>query len=88
MNLAFYTLEDYSFDILYKGVEIVSGSIRKYKYQDYIQAMEDRGIDPGKFTEYLEIFKQAPLITGGYAIGLERLVKQYLNLSNVKEATI
>lgn len=85
---AFYTYKDQSLDILYKGVEIVSGSIRKYEYNDYIKVMNERGMNTDNFKEYLNIFEQGAVYHGGFAIGLERLVKQYLGLSNINECII
>lgn len=85
---AFYTYEDQSFDVLYKGVEIISGAVRKFKYDDYINIMEAKGINPDDFKQYLDVFKQGAMYHGGFGIGLNRVVRQHLDLESVKNTII
>lgn len=85
---AFYTYKEESFDVIYKGVEIVSGSVRKFKYEEYIKEMALRGMNGSNFTEYLDVFKSGAIYHGGFAIGLNRFIKQKLNLDSVKQTII
>ncbi len=91
----FYTLPDpknpqlsLSFDLLFRGLEVVSGGLRISNYQQLIEAMKRHGLDPKNFKFYLKAFAYGMPPEGGFGIGLERLTKQLLNLENVREATL
>jgi len=77
-----------SFDLLFRGTELVTGGQRLHRYQDYLQAAQARGIQPQKISGYLEAFRYGAAPHGGFAIGLERFVMQLLGLSNIREATL
>jgi nondiscriminating aspartyl-tRNA synthetase len=76
------------FDLLYRGLEIVTGGQRLHRYGDYLRALAERGIDPAPFSTYLDAFKYGMPPHGGFAIGLERFTAQVLGLANVREATL
>lgn len=91
----FYTMEDpadpgftKSFDLLFRGVEILSGSQRVHDYDMLVEKMRSKGLDPEKFSFYLMAFKYGLPPHGGVGMGLERLTQKYLELDNVKEATL
>lgn len=91
---AFYTYEDpkeapYSrgFDLLFRGLEINSGSQRIHEYSVLVARMKERGLDPSKFSYYLQAFKYGMPPHGGSSTGLERITARMLEISNVKEAT-
>jgi len=91
---AFYTYEDPSeapysrgFDLLYRGLEINSGSQRVHNYADLVVKMQERGLDPDKFSFYLQAFKYGMPPHGGCSTGLERFTARMLELPNVKEAS-
>ena len=91
----FYTYEDEvdpgftkSFDLLFRGVEIVTGGQRIHDYSTLIEKIKAKGLDPEKFSFYLEAFKYGMPPHGGCAIGLERLTQKFLGLENVKEAAL
>jgi nondiscriminating aspartyl-tRNA synthetase len=77
-----------SFDLLFRGLEITTGSQRIHDYALLVRKMRERGLDPEHYTGYLSIFKHGMPPHGGLAIGLERLTMQLLGLGNVKEATL
>jgi nondiscriminating aspartyl-tRNA synthetase len=76
------------FDLLYRGLEIVTGGQRLHRYDDYIAALAARQIDPAPFETYLDAFKYGMPPHGGFAIGLERFTAQVLGLANVRETTL
>jgi nondiscriminating aspartyl-tRNA synthetase len=76
------------FDLLYRGLEIVTGGQRLHLYRDYVAALEARGLDPAAFGTYLDTFRYGMPPHGGFAIGLERFTAQVLGLGNVREATL
>ncbi|MCM1404123.1 MAG: aspartate--tRNA(Asn) ligase [Prevotella sp.] len=84
---AFYTMDDRSFDLLYKGVEITSGAQREHRYEQLKQNLVDKGIDPKHMQEYLEFFRYGAPSHGGFAIGLARLMARMLDLPTVKESS-
>jgi len=77
-----------SFDLLYQGIEITTGGQRLHRRQDLEKALRTRGIDPSNFESHLKMFDLGMPPHGGFAIGLERLTAQVLNLSNVRQASL
>jgi len=77
-----------SFDLLFQGVEITTGGQRLHHREDLEQALRGRGIDPANFENHLRMFDLGMPPHGGFAIGLERLTAQILNLPNVRQATL
>lgn len=91
----FYTMEDpedpgmtKSFDLLFRGVEIISGSQRVHNYDELVEKIKGKGLDPAKFEFYLMAFKYGLPPHGGIGMGLERLTQKFLGIDNVKEATL
>ena len=91
---AFYTHPDpesptysRSFDLLFRGLEINSGSQRIHDYHELVNTMRSRRLDPEKFAFYLQAFKYGLPPHGGCSTGLERITARMLNLANVKEAS-
>ncbi|MAZ67672.1 aspartate--tRNA(Asn) ligase [bacterium] len=90
---AFYTYPDpnnpersYSFDLLFRGLEINSGSQRFHDYDQMVETIKERGMDPEKFSFYLQMHKYGVPPHGGCSTGLERFTARVLNIANVKEA--
>ena len=79
-----YTL---SFDLLCRGLEIVTGGQRIHKYEKLVKNIKKWGNKPKDFSFYLQAFKYGMPPEGGFAFGLERIVKQVLGLENVREAS-
>ena len=91
----FYTHEDENdigyakgFDLLFRGVEITTGAQRIHKYAELVEALKKKGLNPDKFSFYLQAFKCGMPPHGGFGMGLERLTAKLLGLENVKEATL
>ena len=92
---AFYTMPDprnpeysLSYDLIFKGVEILSGSQRINDYKQLVKAITDRGMNPKNFEMYLQAFKYGMPPEGGFSFGLERMTMLMLNLKNVREASL
>jgi nondiscriminating aspartyl-tRNA synthetase len=75
-----------SFDLLFRGLELVTGGQRLHRYDDYLTAMAARGMTREPLESYLEAFRHGMPPHGGFAIGLERFAMQILGLSNVRLA--
>lgn len=92
---AFYTMPDpkdpefsLSYDLLFRGLEILSGSQRVNNYDELVTAIKDRGMDPANFEMYLQTFKYGMPPEGGFSFGLERMTMKILELGNVREASL
>jgi len=77
-----------SFDLLFRGTELVTGGQRLHRYDDYLAALARAGYPTSPFETYLEVFRHGMPPHGGFAIGLERLLMQLLALPNVRLATL
>jgi nondiscriminating aspartyl-tRNA synthetase len=76
-----------SFDLLFRGTELVTGGQRLHLYSDYLAALEKADLPIEPFEAYLEAFKYGMPPHGGFAIGLERLLMQLTGMSNVRLTT-
>jgi nondiscriminating aspartyl-tRNA synthetase len=92
---AFYTMPDpenpeysLSYDLLFRGMEMSSGSQRINDCEQLKQVIKDRGMNPADFEIYLQSFKFGMPPEGGFSFGLERMTKNILNLANVREASL
>jgi nondiscriminating aspartyl-tRNA synthetase len=92
---AFYTLPDpadpeysLSYDLLFRGLEILSGSQRINNYQSLVDKMKEKNVDPKNFGMYLMAFQFGMPPEGGFSFGLERLTMKLLDLMNVREASL
>lgn len=75
------------FDLLFRGLELVTGGQRLHRLPDYEAALAEHGIDPNSLHSYTDVFRFGLPPHGGFAIGLERWVAQLLGLDNVRKAT-
>ncbi|MGO8946618.1 MAG: aspartate--tRNA(Asn) ligase [Ktedonobacterales bacterium] len=92
---AFYTAPDpnqpeysNSFDLLFRGTELVSGGQRLHRLADYLAVLAERALPVEPFADYLEAFRYGMPPHGGFAIGLERLLMQLTGVPNIKLVTL
>jgi nondiscriminating aspartyl-tRNA synthetase len=76
-----------SFDLLFRGTELVTGGQRLHRYEDYIAALAKARLPIEPFAAYLEAFKYGMPPHGGFAIGSERLLMQLIGAPNVRLTT-
>ncbi|GCE10849.1 aspartate--tRNA(Asn) ligase [Tengunoibacter tsumagoiensis] len=76
-----------SFDLLFRGIELVTGGQRLHRYDAYLAALQQAQLPIEPFEYYLEAFKYGMPAHGGFAIGSERLLMQLLGIPNVKLTT-
>jgi nondiscriminating aspartyl-tRNA synthetase len=76
-----------SFDLLFRGTELVTGGQRLHLYSDYLAALEQANLPVEPFEWYLEAFKYGMPPHGGFAIGLERLLMQLTGAPNIRLVT-
>ena len=75
-------------DLLFRGTELVTGGQRLHRYDDYLVALAAANLPREPFETYLEAFRYGMPPHGGFAIGLERLLMQLLDLPNLRLATL
>jgi aspartyl/asparaginyl-tRNA synthetase len=78
-------------DLLFRGVEIATGSMRENVYAKVVQQLKDLAHgdpeDPG-FLPLLNAMRYGMPSHGGFGLGLERLTQKLIGLNNIKEATL
>jgi nondiscriminating aspartyl-tRNA synthetase len=77
-------------DLLFRGVEIATLSMRQHDYTKLIQQLKSMGGDANNagYAAYLSAFKYGLPPHGGFGLGLERLVEKMFKLNSIKEATL
>ncbi len=76
------------FDLLFRGLELVTGGQRLHRHEDYLAAIAARGLNASSLSGYLEAFKHGMPPHGGFAIGLERFVARLVGADNIRETTL
>lgn len=91
----FYTMPDpkdaeytLGFDLLGINEEWVTGGQRINDYEMLLSHIKKWGNKPEQFELYLQAFRYGMPSEGGFAMGLERITKDLLGLSNVREASL
>lgn len=74
-----------SFDLLFRGLEIVTGGQRLHRYEHYVAALDG---NTAPFEGYLQAFKYGMPPHGGFALGLERWVARLTGARNIRETTL
>ncbi len=77
-----------SFDLLFRGIELVTGGQRLHRYEEYLAALARQGHSPEPFEAYLEAFRYGMPPHGGFAIGMERLLMQLTSAPNLRLTTL
>lgn len=77
-----------SFDLEFKGREIISGSQRIHDYGLLVERIKAKKLDPSNFSYYLRAFKYGMPPHGGFGLGIERFITLLLELPNVREAVL
>ncbi len=91
----FYVMDDpenpkqaFSFDLLFRGLEITTGGQRIHDYAAQVEKLKRMNMDPEEFSTYLSIHRYGMPPHGGLGIGLERLVQKLLGLDNIRRASL
>jgi nondiscriminating aspartyl-tRNA synthetase len=78
-------------DLLFRGVEIVTGSMRENNYKVLVAQLKEKAKgnpnNPG-FKYFLMAMRAGMPPHGGFGMGLDRLTEKIVGLNNVKEATL
>ena len=74
-----------SFDLLFRGLEVTSGSIRINRYDMLLENLQSFDLKPEGRSDYLSIFKYGCPPHGGFAPGPSRILMSLFNISNIRE---
>src|SRR3989344_3027787 len=77
-----------STDLIYKGVELSSGGQREHRYEKIIEQAKIKKMPLESVSWFTDQFRWSAPPHGGFAIGIERLTKQILNLENIRKAVL
>ncbi len=77
-----------SFDLIFRGLELVSGAQRLHRYDDYVATLSERGYPLAPYESYVGAFRRGIPPHGGFAIGLERWVARLVEATNIREVTL
>ncbi|WP_188195064.1 aspartate--tRNA(Asn) ligase [Nonomuraea sp. SYSU D8015] len=75
------------FDLLFRGMELVTGGQRLHRYEDYLAALAERGEPVEPYEGYLQAFRYGMPPHGGFALGLERWTARLTGAANIRQTT-
>jgi aspartyl-tRNA synthetase len=76
-----------SFDLLWRGLEITTGSQREHRYDVLVAQAAEKGLSPEPMRDYLNNFRYGCPPHGGFGLGLGRLLMTLLGLDSIRDAT-
>jgi aspartyl-tRNA synthetase len=76
-----------SFDLLWRGTEITTGSQREHRYDVLVSQAAGKGLRTEPISDYLNCFRYGCPPHGGLGLGLGRLLMMLLGLDSIREAT-
>ncbi|GAA2058479.1 aspartate--tRNA(Asn) ligase [Catenulispora yoronensis] len=77
-----------SFDLLFRGLELITGGQRLHRYEDYVAALAARGESTEAYEGYLSAFQHGMPPHGGFALGLERWTMRLTEADNVRRSAL
>jgi aspartyl-tRNA synthetase len=91
-NKVFYIQPDgkycRGFDLDCKGVELTSGGQRCHEHATIVSRLEEFGLNPTSFADYLKIFRYGMPTHGGFGFGIERWLMEMHDQKNVRECIL
>ncbi|MFA5459649.1 MAG: aspartate--tRNA(Asn) ligase [Bacilli bacterium] len=76
-----------SFDLLWNGVEITTGSQREHRYDVLVKQALEKGLNLETINFYLDFFKYGCPPHGGFGSGLARILMVLLGLDSIRETS-
>jgi len=77
-----------SFDLLFNGVEICTGSQREHRLNILEKQAKEKDVDLKTMQKYTEIFRYGIPPHGGIGFGLDRITQKLLGLDNIREVIL
>ena len=77
-----------AFDLMYRDLELSSGSQRIHSYDLLYQQLEAKDLNPDSFEKYLEAFKYGMPPHSGWGMGADRLTMVLTGVQNIRETVL
>ncbi len=77
-----------AFDLMYKDLELSSGSQRIHDYDFLYSQLEVKDLNPDSFERYLEAFKYGMPPHSGWGLGADRLTMVVTGSENIRETVL
>ena len=77
-----------AFDLMYKDLELSSGSQRIHNYDLLIKQMNSKELNPDAFDKYLRSFEYGMPPHSGWGMGAERLTMVITGVNNIRETVL
>jgi nondiscriminating aspartyl-tRNA synthetase len=77
-----------SFDLMYRDLELSSGSQRIHDYDLLYSRLEAKDLNPDSFEKYLEAFKYGMPPHSGWGMGADRLTMVLTGSKNIRETVL
>jgi nondiscriminating aspartyl-tRNA synthetase len=76
------------FDLLFRGLEMVTGGQRLHLYEDYVKALDRAGFPIEAYTGFLQAFRYGMPPHGGFGMGLGRWMMSLTGVPNMRQVTL
>jgi len=76
-----------SFDLLWNGLEIITGAQREHRYDVLVSQAKEKGLKLETIQFYLDFFRYGCPPHGGFGLGPSRMLMKIFDVSNVREVT-
>jgi aspartyl-tRNA synthetase len=74
-----------SFDLLWNGLEVATGSQREHRIKTLEAQAKEKGVNLKEMKDYAIMFEYGALPHGGVGMGLDRFIEAALGLDNIRE---
>lgn len=75
-----------AFDMLVPGVgELIGGSQREERYDELVKSMEDNGLKPEEYQNYLDLRRFGTVVHSGFGLGFERAMMYVTGMKNIRD---
>ena len=75
-----------AFDMLVPGVgELIGGSQREERYEELYKSMEENGLKPEEYQNYLDLRRFGTVVHSGFGLGFERAVMYVTGMKNIRD---
>jgi nondiscriminating aspartyl-tRNA synthetase len=77
-----------SFDLMYRSLEVSSGSTRINRKDELLERMKKQGLNTQAFDYHLRVFDYGVPPHAGFGLGLERLLMAITGIENIRDVTL
>ena len=77
-----------SFDLMYRSLEVSSGSTRINRKDELLERMKKQGLNTQAFDYHLRVFDYGVPPHAGFGLGLERLLMAITRVENIRDVTL